>query len=1073
MNAGKSVKSGWDRVILVAGLVTSVLFLATAPLSAQVLDTGTLLGTVQDPSGAAVPDVTVRIIRVRPGFNRQEIKTNSAGDYLSPQNPAGEYRIEFEKEGFATLVHSGIQLSAGQSLRVDGGMSLGAVTQTVSVSAAVAQVDTATANIGSNVYASQINEIPLPTRQFTQFVVLQAGVSNQEPQEPGFASNGAVGFSFGGGITSSNNWLLDGGRNVDPFNGNILTYVDLDAISEMRMEREPYSVVYGRNAGAQINVISKSGSDTMHGSLFEFLRNEDLDSRSFFAPTRGEDRWNDFGGTFGGPIKKDKLFIFLSAEFRRILETTSTRTGIVPTQAQRSGDFGSTTIINPTTGQPFLNNQIPLGKLDPNAQILLADDFPLPNFQEGALNYTSSLPDGVHYKAFLGRLDYNITPSLSAALRYNLDSTVLDSPYGLFLGGCIPNIERSNQVDVTYIINGNLRWSISPTLLNQFTINWYRNTLPISTSPLGYRSNDPGLNIPRIFNTTTDSTGLIPGLEFAQGYAGFYWLWPEHIHGHTFEILDNVAYIKGRHSIDFGASIDNENKTQDNTPVYNNGQFTFDGGYTGSALADFELGDAYQYIEGSQHEKSNLNFTNVSLYAQDKFHVIPRLTFNYGVRWEYYPQETAVGGIGLSFFQSSAFSYAKAPTVLPNGSIVAGTQNFGNGIVLTGAKAPYGYSWAPNTHDTIEPRVGFAYELTKDSKTVLRGGFGKFFDRWSQWTVYGLSNWPYDITETIFNTELSNPGVGGQGYFPEYFTNAAVPWKVPYMLRYSLGVQRQLPANVLLEVDYVGSHGGHLVRSVDENQGLPSVAAAEGTVSVNYLRPYTGFAGISTFQTDANSNYNSLQVEVTRRFGAGLSLQSSYTWSKSTDDTSTPQNSYGPRSLSWGLSGFDRTHTFVTSYVWDIPIGRKATGWQRQVIGGWQLSGITTFQSGDPFSIGGVDWAGVGNGQRPNLVGKLTRPKTKTEWFDPSVFAAPALGTWGDSGVDIVRGPGMNNWDIDISKHFRLTERANLEFRSEFYNVWNHTQWSAVNGSFGSGAIGQVDGTLLPRRIQFGLHLRF
>src|SRR5262245_12211719 len=345
--------------ILLAALVLPLAISAMA----QTFNNGTLLGTVTDHSGAAVPDVIVRVTRDNPPFNR-ETRTDNAGNFQIPQVPPGAYQIEFEKAGFQKAQIAAVNLNAAQQLRVDTQLQVGSVSDTIKVEASVAQVDTATANIGSTVYGKQVQELALNTRSFTQLMTLQPGVSSLQAQQPGFGSNTGVPFSFNGSQTSANNWTLDGGRNIDTFNGNNLGMVNLDAIAEVRIERNAYSSEYGRNGGAQVNVITKAGTNDYHGTLFEFFRNDKLDAHNFFSTARPKNRYNNFGGTLGGPIKKDKLFFFLSNEYRRIWQSTGTRTSIVPTDAQLAGDFSATRDIrDPSTGALFPGNRIPAGQL--------------------------------------------------------------------------------------------------------------------------------------------------------------------------------------------------------------------------------------------------------------------------------------------------------------------------------------------------------------------------------------------------------------------------------------------------------------------------------------------------------------------------------------------------------------------------------------------------------------------------------------------------------------------------------------------------------------------------------------
>ena len=501
--------------------LTGLLFCAA--LAAQSLNTGTILGNVTDASGATVPGVTVRLISESTALQK-EATTDGEGNYQILQLPVGTYRIEFEKTGFQRSVdNKGISLSAGQSLRINGNLKVGSLTETVQVDAKVAQVDTATANVSATVYGTQVQELALTTRSFTQLVTLQPGVASNQAQQPGFGSNTSVPFSFNGGQQSSNNWLLDGGRNQDTYNGNNLTMVNLDAIAEVRMERNAYSAEFGRNSGAQINVITKSGTNNFHGTAFEFFRNDHLDARNFFAAKKPTNRYNNFGWTLGGPVKKNKLFFFLSNEYRRIRQSTGTRTAIVPTDAQLQGNFaGGRPITDPDTGQPFPNNQIPVNRLDPNALSLIRNWYgqPVPGFQSGALNYTSSEPDGTRYRSALGRLDYIRSEKLTFFGRYNIDSTRLDSPYGLFQSNTMPISAPSQQAHIMYTANASANWTINPNLLNQTTLSWYHGSMGINTLPIAARVKAPDFTVPRYFNTVTDSGGFIPSISMSQGYAG-------------------------------------------------------------------------------------------------------------------------------------------------------------------------------------------------------------------------------------------------------------------------------------------------------------------------------------------------------------------------------------------------------------------------------------------------------------------------------------------------------------------------------------------------------------------------
>jgi outer membrane receptor protein involved in Fe transport len=1059
------------KYFLFAALILIFTFSATA----QTFNNGTIIGTVTDPSGAAVPDAIVRVTRDNPPL-RRETRTDTAGNFRIPLVPPGDYQMEFEKAGFQKVQIAAVNLSAAQQLRVDAQLPVGTVGETMKVEASSAQVDTASANIGSTIYGKQVQELALNTRSFTQLMTLQPGVSSTQAQQPGFGSNTSVPFSFNGGQRSANNWTLDGGRNIDPFNGNNLAMVNLDAIAEVRIERNAYSSEYGRNGGAQLNVVTKSGTNDFHGTLFEFFRNDKLDARNFFSTERPKNRYNNFGGTLGGPIKKDKLFFFVSHEYRRIWQSTGTRTSIVPTDAQINGDFsGTRDIIDPLTGEQFPDNRIPADRLDRNAQALLRTYYQRPNFQQGALNFSSSEPDGTNYRSALGRLDWKVKDTFTLFARYNIDSTRLISPYGLFSDNPMPYVTDSEQSHIIRGANVSATWVINSNMVNQITGALYGQSLAISTSPNASRSRDPEFQVPSVFNSQTVSAGFIPAINMSQGYAEIEITWPQYITGYSVELIDNFSWTRGRHTIKFGGSIDKENKASNPSTPNNNGTFTFNGQTTGDALADLLIGSAFQYTENSDFVFGTTRWENWALYVQDQWRATNRLTLDFGIRYEIYEPEKADDGL-LSYFDPARFDPTKAPDVMPgNGQIVTGTQNYGNGIVVVGSPgAPFGKAAINSVYNTIAPRGGFALALDKENDTVIRGGFGIFHDRWSQLVANSRNNFPFNQNASIFDTSFSNPGQGERRFFPIGISNNASPWNIPYYMKWSLGIQRALPGQILLDSNYVGSRGIALVRSRDINQPRASADVAAGRRNVNAARPYLGFAAISTNETSGQSNYHSLQLSASRRFVRGLALQASYTFSRSIDNVTTPRNSYADSRMERALSDFDRTHVLVLSYVYEFPQFRGSSGLLKHLLGGWQISGISRFESGTPSSITiPGDMAGVGtSGQRPNVTGPIKLEKTQLRWFSGS-FSLPAQGTFGSLGRNVVRGPGINNWDVSFSKRMAIRENISLQFRAEFFNLFNHTQWNEVSASLGSANFGQVTSARDPRITQLGLRLIF
>lgn len=1071
----KRFGAGHGRRLLLS-LMAMGFFAATMAFS-QTANNGQILGTVKDTSGALIPGANVTLTNEQLGTHRSVV-SDAQGDYNLLAIPAGTYDIEFTKSGFKSFKSEHIVLNAGDSLQINATLQVSSVRQTVTVPAVVNRVNTTSPSLTSTVTASQIANIPITTRSFTQLVALEPGVNSNESQEPGFGSNTFVSYSFSGSPQAyGSNYLVDGGRDIETYDGNNLAMISLDAIAQISILRNDYSAQYGRNFGGLINVITKSGTNHVHGSLFEYFRNDVLNARNFFATTKPPTRYNDFGGTLGGPIIRNKLFLFGSYEGRRIEQSGGTLTGIVPTTAELAGNFaGSAPITNPKTGLPFPGNQIPTDQINTTAQKFLTDYYarPTPGFHQGALNFAASNPDGTVFDEGLGRIDYDLNSHLSFAGHYIFDATTLKSPFGLFASNIMPNTFGSIEKENIYSLNGNMTWTPTTNFLNVLTAAFFRNSIGIQNSTLSFRDRFPGLTLNRIFDSDTLSSKSVPGINISQGYAGIDLFWPQNSHSGTFELRNDSSWIRGRSVLKFGGAIDDENKTEDENTANNNGTYTFTGGVTGNAMADFLLGKAFEYTEGSTDISAPLNWIDWSLYVQDQFKLTPRLTITPGIRWEYFPPEHDPTN-HLSYFNPALFDQSSAAKVMPNGEIVPGTENFDNGIVVAGPKNPFGNRAFSRSLDTFSPRVGFAYALTGNNSTVLRGGYGIFYNRWSQYVTGTRLNYPFNQTASIFNTTFGDPSTGTAAVFPISMTSFHSPWKVPAIQKWSLDVQRQLPAEVLVDVAYVGDHGVHLIYSKNINQPSPNVDIANGTISANALVPFPGLSSINTYETGGDTSYNALQVSVTRQFASGLSFQVAYTYSKTMDDAITPMNALAPQFNEWALSYYDRTHVLVINYVYALPFFKSAPLLERSTLGGWQVSGITSFESGNPMTIGlPGDTAGIGaTNQRPNVVGPIQRLQKFGEYFNTASFAVPATGTFGNASRDIVRGPGINNFDFSLDKSWDLPERASLKFSAQFFNIFNHPQFNSVDTGLGDPAFGQINGANDPRLMQLGLHLRF
>jgi len=1106
-----------------------VYLVATALLSplrclAQSESTGSITGVIYDSTGAVLPGARITVTNLGTHFAWTG-QTSAAGDYLVSFLPVGAYEVAAEAQGFKRMVRTGISLSAAEKARVDLTLQLGQVAQQVTVEANATPVATETADVGNTVTGTQTRELPLSTRQFIQMLTLEPGVNSNIPSQPGFGSLSTANVSVNGLRQNQNNYLLDGSNNIDVYNGNNMVTPNLEALSEFRVSRASFSAETGRSAGATVNLITRSGTNQFHGSLFEYLRNDALNARNFFAydqfnpvtgaeepgTARPENRYNNFGYTFGGPIVKDKLFFFWSQEFRRIIQTGGTSLTRTPTADQRQGIFPGQVLTNPAgrttpSGAPCITvangtSTIDSSCIDHNASLLVNTYFPAANVPTSGLgvNYSASNPDATDTREELVRFDYQPTQKMSIFARYAQDQVSIASPFGLWRENAYPVVGASNEFEP--LQNGalNITYTFSPTVVNEFQYSYDHNLIRIYTTSASSRSLAPGLDIPYYYpsNAQNNSNNRIPDLNFWEGgYGGITMNWPFRNTYIYNKFTDNVSWVHGIHSIRFGGLLTRQGKGEDNCCTDNqNGNITFDGHATGDALADMLMGDTYVYTESLNKPHQILHYYDMELYGQDSIKVRPNFTLNVGLRYSLYTAEYDSNGV-LGNFSSSLYSAAKAPTFNPDGSLTPVTYNFLNGIYAASnavipsnlqgqvATSPYGKEIYDPGKLNFAPRVGFAWDLGGRHQTSLRGGYGIYYDRWAPYVLWMKNTPPFNYTSNIYYTPLSNPGGGTSEIFPLGLSTIDQHFNVPYAQQWSFGVQHEILRDTLLDVSYVGSKGTHLLRTRDSNQGEPNIEVAEGNLSPSPLRPYQGFTGMTLFEPSAVSSYNALQVSLNRRFTHGISFQAAYTWSKTlTDadnDAAWPQNSFD-LSSERGLASYDRPQSLIFNYVWELPFAKHLTGVSRAVLDGWVLSGITTFQSGNAYTVtSGFDRAGTGNyNERADLIGNVSGPKTVEEYFNTAAFSMPALGTFGDAGVGIVRGPGNNDWDISVGKNTKIpwfwgTEGGSLQFRAEFLNAWNHPSFNYVNTTLSSEAqFGTVTSANDPRVIQFGMILRF
>ncbi len=938
---------------------------------------------------------------------------------------------------------------------------------------------------------------------------------------------GSVAFSVNGGRTEYNNWELDGGDNMDNgSNGTLNTYPNVDAISEVKVLTSNYGAQYGRNGSATVETVTKSGTRDFHGDIFEFLRNEDFNARNFFQDTRPIYKKHDFGYTIGGPVfiprlyntSRQKTFFFFSEEWRKELVPGQTFNQQVPSDAERGGDFSdvcptagsavdTTTFpncpVNPTTGAYFPNNTVPV---TPQAQALLPL-IPAANTGSGSSSFFNAAPaQKTNFREELVRVDQNFSDKERFFYRFIHDSwnTVTATP--LWGTGGFPTVGTS-FVGPGVSMVANLTSTISPSLLNEFVFSY--TTDHIFLNAIGPVQRPSSFDMPGIYNN--GFRGLLPNVtiqntaEYGGGFSAGTGYFPWNNANPTFTYKDNITKILGSHNLLTGVLFIAAQKNEMNSNFNDaQGSLTFDGSNTavstGNGFADFLAGRIASFDQTNQLLKYYERYKIVEPYVQDDWHVTKKLTLNLGLRVSLF------GTYRDKYKQAFAWragAYDPSQIALdPATDTVSG--NAFTGIVQCGGPGIprgclSGHLFNP------APRIGFAYDPMGDGKTSIRGGYGIFFEHTNgnEGNTESLEGSPPLVQNTsVFNvpsyTAIGSAGGGTSGPLNLISLPTKAIW--PYVQQWNVSVQRELPTNTLLTVAYAASKGTHLTDQRDINQLFPvspsqnpylpgqvisandcssltvngnpvtgqalkNLNVACGNVAPDIYRPYQGFGDITLLEDQANSIYNALQVSARRNVGR-LNLSLAYTWSHSIDDSSdrydgTFVNSYDLTS-NRASSNFDQRHLLNISYVYDVPLFTNS-GLMHAVLGGWQLSGLVTYETGTPFTVTNSaygDNAGVGNGvgtgSYVDLVGNpYTAPPVKEVagipgplLYNPAAFAEPTGLTFGDSGRNILRNPGRTNFDMGLFKHIPLkSETRAVEFRAEAFNVFNHTQWNGVNSS--------------------------
>ncbi len=1086
------------RSLAVEGLLAVSLF-AVGPF-------GTIVGTVSDPTGAVIPKARITVRNQETNATRG-VETNEDGDYNVPLLPPGHYRVSAEKPGFRRSVYSNVNLDVDQTARADFILQVGMLKEDIAVTDTVPLVQTDTSTLGQVIDRRQIRELPLNERNFLSFALVVPG--GEMPAEGSENSTQGGAISVNGAREQSNNFLLDGVDNNDPYINQYVVLPSIDAIQEFKVQSSDYSAEFGRSGGAQINVVLKSGGNQFHGDVFEFLRNREMDAKNFFdkpdctpASVPGTcsaiprlDR-NQFGGTLGGPIRRDKTFFFVSYEGLRLREAT-TREAIVPSQKQRSDALDAVAAegipVNPAGMAVF--NLYPAANA--GADLYTSTEF----VASPVIRNTVDMP--------LIKLDHQAGPNDFFSGHYSLFNENRFNPYDPV--NSFTNLPGYGSFTLNRGQNTGVSWThiFDPRWVNEARLGFNRMTAGVLQEDHGTNVSQE-LGFPDVLTNTVDLG--VPNVSLlAFDGIGAPINYPQDRHDNTFHFSDTLAWNPGRHQFKFGGDL-RRIQVNDYLDFLARGEWFFQGGGSGApvaALAQLLSGVPDYALAVQGNTFNSLRSTGMDYYVQDDIRVVPRLLLNVGLRWEYNsPPVEAYDRFSVPDLSSNSLTCSPAPGCQ---FIQAGA----NGI----PRATYG----KDLHD-FAPRIGVAWRPLKTERFVVRSAYGIFYDV----GIFNINLFPrinppfYEISAFPNNSSspmtiqdiLNQPGLAAVQ------PNLIAPnFRDAYMQQWNADLQYELRPNWMVDLAYVGSKGTHLAAPRDLNQPNPATGAF----------PYPQFAGASILyvESSASSSYNALQFRSEKRVSQGLTFLAAYTFSKSMDDDSAvfsgsvgsglPQDSQNRRA-EWALSDFDARHRFIFSSVYDAPfgVGRRwlnHPGLASHILGDWQLAGILTLQTGHPFTVnlpapsaGGTGLTAFGNPARPDLIANPFQAgpvpnnpdpacqTTKSQgglaadvvrqpqsWFNPCAFAAPS-GPFGDAGRNILTGPGVNNLDFSLSRNILIRgEGRRLQLRGEFFNLFNHPNFDipsrtfslAPGSTFGPVLSANAYGNKPPRQIQLGLKYVF
>jgi hypothetical protein len=1067
------------RLVLV-GLVALMIL----PLSVSAQVAGSINGTVVDTTQAAIPGAKLILLNTQTGDSRQ-LTSSEQGFFNFTDLPRGEYSIKVNAQGFRELDIGPVVLTVGQNMTVYPRLEVGTLSESVEVQGTPPPVTTSSSSVSQLVDSKRIEQLPLNGRNALQLVSLLPGVISAGNAGQFGAQQQT--FSVSGGRNMDMNFTLDGGINMNPFYSIANEYPNPDALQEFSATSRNYSATFGRGSSA-VTAVTRSGTNTFHGTVFEFIRNTEFDSRAFFSAKRSVFKRNQYGGTFGGPIIKNKLFFFTSYQGTKTRGTPSDTRYRTLTAAERAGDFtGSAAVKDPdNSGTPFPGNIIPTSRIRPFAANYVKNYLPAAN----SGNFYQFTPVGtkLDQNQVIGKVDYALRDNDRLNFRYFYND--------------VPSAAQAASVGPDWLDSYPTRFEnytlgedhlFSATLINSFRVSYVRSTFGVlalkdfSLTGLGLPVSLANMNTG--FGLTAQSVLNISGFVSADTGPPTRDIMP------TKHINDTLSWIKGRQSLAMGFEF-YHNRVNELQNWLTGGNMVFSGAFSGNAAADMLLGkfDNYRQVTGLT---SRLRQKLPSFFLQDDVKLTRKLTVNLGIRWEPY------FGYVSEDNQLMLLAPGKQSTFMPKspaGLLFANDPGVAASVV--GSRM-----------NNFAPRVGLAWDVRGDGKTSVRAGFGMFYvplTRGISLNRFTLIQ-PFTTDLTVYGADAYNIFGGapfnGVSPFPRPLagdlnalkaadfvptaneTTYGLPFKTQADYQWSLSLQRAVSTNAVVEINYVGSSSSHMSTSAEANPAI-YVAGASTISNTQARRKYPNFGLVNNFTSILSANYNSAQLVFNKRYSKGFTVLGSYTWSKAlgiAGASAGGEGSNGPRNpnnyrLDYGPLSLDRRHNIVTSALYDVPFGQKTRPmWEQMLLGGWQISGIFNVISGAPLTVrSGIDNSLTGIGSdTADLVGDWHLPDRSKQdqmnaWFNTSAFVRNAVGTFGTTGIDWLYGPGSWNLDSAAAKNFRIAEGKRVEFRASFYNLFNHPNLGNPNTTVTNATFGKITGMANnPRVIELGLKFAF